>query len=88
MACFQEKRHHEKNEYDELRDHNNDNLYVQDCNQEKHTQRIELLVWCIHGKVEEHNMCSQKHEDDHIQEGIHAILLQGIYPEDEMMVED
>jgi len=38
--------------------------------------------------VEEHNMCSQKHEDDHIQEVSHAILLQGIYPEDEMMVED
>jgi hypothetical protein len=33
-------------------------------------------------------MCSQKHEGEHIQEGIHAILLQDIYPEDEMMVED
>jgi len=53
MACFQEKRHHEKNEYDALRDHNNDSLYVQDCNQEKHTQRIELSVWCIHEMVEE-----------------------------------
>ena len=88
MACFQEKRHHEKNEYNELRDHNNDSLYGQDCNQEKHTQRIELSVWCIHEMVEERNMCSQKHEDDHKQQGTHGELLQDTCLEDEMRVED
>jgi len=69
-------------------DHNNGTPYAKDYIPEKHIQLTEKLVWCAHEKEEEHSMCSQKHEDDHKQQGTHGELLQDTCLEDEMRVED
>ena len=43
-----QRSHHEKYAYDERKDRNNDNPYVQDYTPETRTQRTEQSVLCVH----------------------------------------
>ena len=78
-----QRSHHEKYAYDERKDRNNDNPYVQDYTPETRTQLTEQSTQSAHEVQARHNKCNQKLEDDHseveYQKELHQDIFQTVW---------
>ena len=78
-----QRSHHEKYTYDERKDNNNDNPYVQDYTPETRTQLTEQSTQSAHKVQARHNKCNKKLEDDHseveYQKELHQDIFQTVW---------